>query len=337
MSLESEFFEHSLFNSSKALKYGFIMEGNSFVYSTFFLDDAFQAIISVDNYIVSGKVIEVDLEEEYMNFRIDSFKGEFVYKVREAYFEILHDMKRNCFDDEVFTSNQFLRLCEYIESKYDVVYDNPFSEDGICVFRNRKNQKWFGIAMKLKGKRFNRDGEIEVMNVKLDPSHISSLLNESNFYPAYHMDKKNWISFVLDDSIKDSILFSCIDESYSLVNSKQFWIVPANPKYYDVFSHFENNEEITWKQSTKIDVEDIVYIYITKPYCCILYKCVVIEKDIPYFYNDDNLSMKKIMKLKLIQKFDPNDIPMDSLSKLGIPNIRCTRKVDRKIVQLFDK
>lgn len=38
------------------------------------------------------------------------------------------------------------------------------------------------------------------------------------------------------------------------------WIVPANPKYYDVCKAFEQSDEIIWKQSNNILAGDTIYI-----------------------------------------------------------------------------
>ncbi len=53
------------------------------------------------------------------------------------------------------------------------------------------------------------------------------------------------------------------DESYVTTASKQKkeklrppkeWIVPANPKYYDIEHAFDDTDEIDWKQGTRIKV-----------------------------------------------------------------------------------
>ena len=60
-------------------------------------------------------------------------------------------------------------------------------------------------------------GEIEVLNIKLPVDMIESLLKENHYYKAYHMNKKYWISIILDDSLHDEEIFSLIDISYDLV------------------------------------------------------------------------------------------------------------------------
>lgn len=60
----------------------------------------------------------------------------------------------------------------------------------------------------------NKEGLIEVINVKIDPN---VKLPNIGIYPAYHMNKKSWISIVLDDTLSDDLISELIDNSYKLV------------------------------------------------------------------------------------------------------------------------
>ena len=39
------------------------------------------------------------------------------------------------------------------------------------------------------------------------------------FYKAYHMNKKKWISIILDETLSDEDIFKYIDESYQLTQT----------------------------------------------------------------------------------------------------------------------
>ncbi|MBR0134350.1 EVE domain-containing protein [Candidatus Saccharibacteria bacterium] len=68
------------------------------------------------------------------------------------------------------------------------------------------------------------------------------------------------------------------------------WLVPANPKYFDIEHAFDGVEEIQWKQGRSIKDGDIVYIYAAKPVQAILYKCRVLKTWTPYHYRKDKLN-----------------------------------------------
>ena len=63
----------------------------------------------------------------------------------------------------------------------------------------------------------NGIGKVEVINIKLGREKIQKLLNNKGFYPAYHMNKKDWITIILNDTLKDNDIIALIDESYGLV------------------------------------------------------------------------------------------------------------------------
>ena len=59
----------------------------------------------------------------------------------------------------------------------------------------------------------------DVMNVKVNPILIEDLLHEETFLPAYHMNKKYWVSIRLD-YITETALKNFIEESWNLVKPK---------------------------------------------------------------------------------------------------------------------
>ena len=58
------------------------------------------------------------------------------------------------------------------------------------------------------------------MNVKLDKDEITELLKTRGFYPAYHMNKKNWITILLDDTISDEVIMCLIEKSKGINGTK---------------------------------------------------------------------------------------------------------------------
>lgn len=332
MNIEKEIFKKSHVLLNKLQNNGFKKDNDIYTLEKNFLNDDFKAIITIDrNGNISGKVIDLQLKEEYTNIRTE-MKGKFVNKVREEYQKILLEIKNNCFETNYFISKQANRITKYIKNKYS--NDPEFLWDkfnGYGVFRNTNN-KWYGIIMNIDySKLDNKTGEIEIIDVKLKEEQVNKLLKQKGFYKAYHMNNKNWISIILNDTLKDEDIEKLIDESYKITGEPETWIVPANPKYYDVVNCFNNNDEIIWKQSSDIKVNDIVYLYITNPYSRIMYKCKAIEVNIPYEYKDKNISMDHVMKIKLIKTYNNNDYNLEYLNKLGIKTIRGPRKITNEI------
>ena len=55
------------------------------------------------------------------------------------------------------------------------------------------------------------------------------------------------------------------------------WLIPANPKYYDVEAAFAAQDTIRWKQSSRVAVGDTIYLYVAAPVSAILYQCKAVE------------------------------------------------------------
>ena len=101
-----------------------------------------------------------------------------------------------------------------------------------------------------------------------------------------------------------------------------------NPKFYDVEAAFAANDIITWKQGAGIMRGDTVFMYVAAPVSAILYKCRVLETDIPYDYEDKNLTIKALMKIKLLRRYDRDAFTFSRLGEeYGIYAIRGPRGV----------
>ena len=333
LNIENEVFKRTKININNLEKYGFIKENNNYIFEKKFLNNEFKAIICVnDKGFVNGKVIDLQIDEEYLNIRTE-MTGEFVNNVRESYKAILIDIRNNCFDTNYFIFNQSNRINKYIKEKYNT--DPEFLWDkfpGYAIYRNKNNKKWYAAIMNLDlSKLDNGSGEVEIINIKLDGKKIKELLKQNGFYEAYHMSKGDWVSIILNDTVKDDKIIPLIDESYNLINKKEEWIVPANPIYYDVINCFNDTDEIIWKQSSDIHVGDTIYLYVAAPYSKIMYKCKATKVNIPYEYKDKNVSMNHVMNIKLIKVLENKNYTFKYLNKLGIKAIRGPIKISEYV------
>ena len=92
-----------------------------------------------------------------------------------------------------------------------------------AVLRNNKNKKWYAIVMRVAKKKLGIDeiGDTQIINLKLDPIMIGSLINKEGFYPAYHMNKEYWVSINLNNKkLIDEEILSLIRLSFEIVDKK---------------------------------------------------------------------------------------------------------------------
>ena len=117
-------------------------------------------------------------------------------------------------------------VLEYALRQFDVRPDSPFDEDfDTMVLRHPVSGKWFGLIMNVAEDRLSlesgrRGGFADVLNVKCDPEVGASLVNGKSIIPAYHMNKRHWISIILDGSMTDEEILPLIAESWALTAPK---------------------------------------------------------------------------------------------------------------------
>ena len=114
-------------------------------------------------------------------------------------------------------------LEDYIFDEYSVEPDYPFPMDDVtCVFRHIDNCKWFGIAMVVPYRTIgvNRDGNVDILNLKCDPIMMGSFRGKPGFCPAYHMNKDKWITILLDGSAEKEDIKAFLAMSYSMTATK---------------------------------------------------------------------------------------------------------------------
>ncbi len=219
--MENEIFKRYSVDYKKLEAFGFVKNKEHYVYECNFMNDNFKAIVEINQKnSIKGQVIDLASGEEYINIKMTEINGDFVNTVRTLYQDILINIRNNCFNKKLFLSEQANRITKYIIDKYQ---DEPEflwpKFDGFGVFRQKKNNKWYAIIMNLKASKFSLGtGEIEVINVKCDEDTITSLIQRKGFYEGYHMNKKNLITIVLNDTVSDTEIFERINQSYALVS-----------------------------------------------------------------------------------------------------------------------
>lgn len=92
-----------------------------------------------------------------------------------------------------------------------------------AVLRNKNNSKWYAVIMNIPKNRLNikEDGNADIIDVKCSPLIIGTLLDKEGFFPAYHMNKENWITIILDGTVSENEIYSLIDVSYEITKNKK--------------------------------------------------------------------------------------------------------------------
>ncbi len=233
----------------------------------------------------------------------------------------------------------------YIKQKYGGAPEYPWMRfPDYAVFRHPDSGKWYALVMDVPRKKLGLPGEgrADILNVKLgDPFLADLLVQQPGFLRGYHISRGNWISVLLDGAVPPENVYPWIDESYAVTASKKTlqalrapkeWIVPANPKYYDVIGAFNAADEIEWKQGSGIKPGDTVFLYVAAPVSALLYRCAVTETEIPFDFTQGALTIKKLMKIRLEKRYPPSAFPFERLrDEFGIFAVRGPRGVPHSL------
>ena len=172
-------------------------------------------------FVIAGKSFEVnvfdaDTDEEYLPFNVlDNITG-FVTGIREQVEDLVQEIKEKC----LLNSNMKLRLMEYCERKFGTEPEAPWEDSpDAYTFKTAKRNKWYALFMTIPYKSLGlvAKGALDVVNIKLPPEKILDLIDRVHFYPAYHMNKKHWITIVLDKEVDEPLVQQLLEESYGLV------------------------------------------------------------------------------------------------------------------------
>ena len=236
-------------------------------------------------------------------------------------------------------------VLRYVHEKYETEPEYLWRRfPRYAVLRHEDNRKWYGIIMDVPRENLGLHGKerVVIINVKLsDPSYADMLTRQEGYFKGYHISRGNWVSVLLDGTVAMKEIQRLMDESF-IVTSKKYrktkerpakeWLIPANPKYYDVLHAFDKKGEIDWKQGNGILVGDTVFVYAAAPISSILYQCKVTKTDIPYDYSENGLTIKALMKIKLTKRYKPDEFPFTLLKEeYGIYAIRGPRGIPHSL------
>lgn len=220
MTLEEEIFNKSKIKENLLKKYGFKKKNGKYIYEHILSKNDFKLIVEYDDKI-NAKILDLSLNEEYTNFRIENFKG-FAFEIRQEFIDILEDIKEKCSEKLLFQSNQAREINKFIFEKFqdlpEFLWENL---PDYAIYRKKSNQKWYvviGLVERSKVDKTSKSNKkVEIMNVKVKSDELKNLLKQKGIYEAYHMNKKNWITIILDDELGISEVKKLVFESYNNV------------------------------------------------------------------------------------------------------------------------
>ena len=153
--------------------------------------------------------------EKYTLFDMPNAHGPFVASLRKEVQTIIDEIREKCFESKDLKDDYIA----WIKTQFGAEPDFPWPDTPhYCVFRC-PNEKWFALVMKIKYRQLGLTGDEEVcvVNMKAGKDAISTLINRKSIFPAWHMNKKHWITVLLTAATDFEKLCELTQKSYELV------------------------------------------------------------------------------------------------------------------------
>ena len=98
-------------------------------------------------------------------------------------------------------------IFEYVQKQYGTIPEYLWSKLPDSAVLRHKNGKWYAVIM-----------TVEKSKLGLDPEMTSMIIQTYGFLPGYHMNKRHWITILLDGSFSEAKILDFLDMSYDLID-----------------------------------------------------------------------------------------------------------------------
>lgn len=240
-------------NNELLIKYGFKNEKDRYTYQTKIQNNQFEIEVVISDKESYSKVIDLENEEEFALVDVETSTGQFVGSIRQEYGNVIDDIIQKCTNKEAFKSKQSKEVIEYIEKKYGDKLEFLWEKfDDNAIWRNRQNDKWYGVLLTLSERKLGLESDkvVEVIDLRYQKEKIEDILNEPNIFPGYHMNKKSWITIKLDETIDTKRIYSLIDNSYNLSIGNKCGLTgdSLSQRVYEYLTTIPKGKVVTYKQ-----------------------------------------------------------------------------------------
>ena len=200
------------FDRESLLNYGFVEIKPNLLEYRVDLPNSLYVVL----HISPGK-LEVDVYDAIFNDKYQPFvSGHGGSAIKSEVRELVESILARC-AKKVDAKKQVM---EFMQQKYGTKPEFPWEEyPEDCTFKARVSKKWYALIMRIQSKSLGLPSaeNIDVINVKLPPEQILKLVDGRRYFPAYHMNKKYWITVVLNAETDFATLQQLIVTSHDLV------------------------------------------------------------------------------------------------------------------------
>lgn len=184
------------------------------------LTGALEARFTLTEKNFAVQVFDPVEDEAYLPFEQDGAEGNFVQGIREQVDRLVQEIITQC----CTCQRQREQILAYVQQEYGTDPWYPWPEyPEHCPLKVPETGKWYGIVMEIPARLLNlpQPGNVDILNVKLPPDQVEALCDRQQFFLAYHMNKKYWLTVLLDGSVPLARVEQLLAASYTLVTKKR--------------------------------------------------------------------------------------------------------------------
>ncbi|WP_048000715.1 MmcQ/YjbR family DNA-binding protein [Lactiplantibacillus herbarum] len=216
-------FENKKINFDQLVPFGFELNDDQYQYQTTIMDHQFTLTVTIaTSGRMTTRLMDTATDEEYVLHLSAQASGEFVGQVSAAYQDVLQRIEAACFTDDVFATEQARALIQFVQRTYadELEFLWPkFPKN--AVWRRKDNRKWYGALLTVAKNKLGLTGDelVTVIDLRETPDEVAELVDGERYFPGYHMNKRNWYSIVLDDTVSTDEICRRLQASYELVKA----------------------------------------------------------------------------------------------------------------------
>ena len=215
----SHYFKKRKILPEKLVAFGFVLYNKDYIYKTMIVQGQFKMSVTLSqNGMISAEVTDTTTEDAYI-LHLIGVQGGFAGKVRKEYENILAEINSACFENDVFKSNLAQEVILYVRQTYKDELEFLWKKfPSNAVFRRQDTAKWYAALLIIPKYKLGLESQnmIEILDLRIQPEKMDSLIDRKKYFPGYHMNKKNWFTILLDGSVSIEEISQKIDNSYRL-------------------------------------------------------------------------------------------------------------------------
>ena len=217
-SFESAYLSNAKLVIDALVPFGFTPIEDGFLYERKILNDEFLLRLNVkQDGTMDSTLIEVETGEPYTLYKVEAAHGEYVGMVREAVKEVILEVKKKCYQVGDHVSEEFVFVRDFCRLTYGEELEYLWDDEN-CILRREDNKKWYAVIMKISLKKLGIDDDSvkSVLALRGNPENVDG----KTLFPGYHLNKKYWVTIVLDERSPRSFIQECLEQSRELALKK---------------------------------------------------------------------------------------------------------------------